>query len=57
MKGVDSMEHTETKQNSIPEDFIQILDNGINDMEAGQELPLDDAFNLVAELVEKRDHF
>lgn len=48
------MEHTEAKQNSIPEDFIQILDNGINDMEAGQELPLDDAFNLVAELVEKR---
>ncbi len=32
----------------------QILDRGIDDMESGRELQIEDAFELVAELVEKR---
>ena len=31
----------------------RILDRGIDDMKAGRELPVNDAFKLVAELVEK----
>lgn len=38
----------------INERITQILDRGIDDMESGRELPVDDAFDLVAELVEKR---
>ena len=34
--------------------LTQILDRGIDDMEAGRELPLDEAFDLIAELVERR---
>ena len=31
-----------------------MLDRGVDDMERKRELPLDDAFRLIAELVEKR---
>lgn len=47
------MELKSVKTNEF-EELTQILDRGIDDMEAGRELPVDDAFRLVAELVEKR---
>jgi len=50
MKGVFPMEKNNTNLNEM----AQILDRGIDDMEAGRELPIDDAFKLIAELVEKR---
>lgn len=34
---------------------FQILDKGIDDMEAGRELPLDEAFDLVVEGVKKNE--
>lgn len=34
--------------------LAEILDYGIDDMELGRELPLDDAFTLIAELRERR---
>lgn len=30
--------------------FLRMLDRGIDDMEAGRELPLDDAFKKITEL-------
>ena len=50
MKGVILME----KKFSELNEMTQILDRGIDDMEANRELPIDDAFKLIAELVEKR---
>lgn len=50
MKGVNLMEEKNKKLNEI----TQILDRGIDDMESSRELPVDDAFKLIAELVEKR---
>lgn len=35
-------------------ELSQILDRGIEDMEAGRELPVDEAFNLISELAERR---
>ena len=39
-------------QNSVKEEtnLFRILDRGIDDMEAGHELPLDEAFQKVSEL-------
>lgn len=37
------------------DNLTQILDRGIDDMEAGRELPLEETFDLVAELVERRE--
>lgn len=34
--------------------LLTMLDRGIDDMEAGHELPLDEAFDKIAELVERR---
>ncbi len=34
--------------------LAQALDRGIDDIEAGRVLPLDEAFELVADLVERR---
>ena len=53
MKGDDSMKADEISSNSIPETLAKKLDKGIEDMESGKELPLDEAFDLVADLVEK----
>ena len=36
------------------DDLLQILDRGIDDMEAGRELPLDEAFKKITELRDKR---
>lgn len=36
------------------ENLLLALDKGIEDMENGRELSIDDAFDLIAELVEKR---
>ena len=35
-------------------DFLQQLGRGIDDMEAGRELPLEDAFQRIAELRNER---
>lgn len=32
------------------DDLLQMLDRGIDDMEAGRELPLDEAFSKITEL-------
>ena len=55
MKGDDSMKADEINSNSIPETLAKILEKGIEDMESGKELPLDEAFDLVADLVERRN--
>lgn len=34
--------------------LMQALDRGIDDMEAGRELPLDEAFHKITELRDKR---
>lgn len=34
--------------------LLQMLDRGIDDMEAGRELPLDKAFQTITELRDKR---
>ena len=39
--------------NSIPETLAKKLDKSIEDMETGKELPLDEAFDLVADSVER----
>ena len=36
------------------ENLMRTLDRGIDDMEAGRELPLDEAFQKIAELRDKR---
>ena len=48
------MEKKEFEDNLKVNEMTQILDRGIDDMEAGRELPLNDAFKIIAELVEKR---
>lgn len=35
------------------EELEQILDRGIDDMESKRELPVDDAFRLIDELIKK----
>ncbi len=34
--------------------FLRMLDRGIDDMEAGRELPLEDAFSKITELRDAR---
>ena len=34
--------------------IVQILDKGIDDMESGRELPVDDAFNMIDKIIERR---
>jgi len=36
------------------ENLLQMLDRGIDDMEAGRELPLDEAFQKITELRDTR---
>ena len=49
------MKTDEINSNSIPETLAKKIDKGIEDMENGKELPLDEAFDLVADLVERRN--
>lgn len=35
---------------------MRVLDRGIDDMEAGNELPLDEAFQKIRELRDNRNH-
>ena len=47
------MEVTKSRQiNTLNENehFLRMLDRGIDDMEAGRELPLDEAFKKITEL-------
>lgn len=51
------MELTRSKQKDglqENEHFLRMLDRGIDDMEAGRELPLEDAFIKITELRDKR---
>ena len=41
-------------QNGDKQDLLTMLDRGIDDMEAGHELSLVEAFDKIAELVERR---
>lgn len=36
--------------------FFHLLDKGIHDMEAGRELPLEDAFKKISELRDNKRH-
>ena len=47
------MKTKEINSNAIPETLAKKLDEGIKDFETGKELPLDEAFDLVADLVGK----
>ncbi len=49
------MELVDVKYGTDFENLTQILDRGIDDMESDRELPLEDAFDLIAELVERRE--
>lgn len=47
------MELTKSRQAERPyenESFLRMLDRGIDDMEAGRELPLNNAFKKITEL-------
>lgn len=49
----DGMELTKSRQTERlheNESFLRMLDRGIDDMEAGRELPLNDAFKKITEL-------
>ncbi len=51
----DNKDMVETTQaTSTDKTLTQILDRGIDDMESGRELPLDEAFTLISDLVERR---
>lgn len=53
MRGNNIVDISKVKKTEF-EDLTQILDRGIDDMEAGRELTLDDTFYLVADLLERR---
>ena len=53
--GGNIMELVDVKNGTDFENLTQILDRGIDDMESDRELPLEDAFDLIAELVERRE--
>ncbi|MDD5797061.1 MAG: hypothetical protein PUD21_00750 [Clostridiaceae bacterium] len=40
----------QTMEKPVEESFLRKLDRGIDDMEAGRELPLEDAFQKISEL-------
>ena len=48
------MENKELEELQGYESLTRVLDRGIDDMESGRELPLDEAFELVSDLVERR---
>ena len=48
MKTVSKQNLTKDKQTQM--NFFRMLDRGIDDMEAGRELPLEEAFQKISEL-------
>lgn len=48
MENVLSKNQTNKNQNEM--NFLRMLDRGIDDMEAGRELPLEEAFQKISEL-------
>lgn len=42
------------KNNQGKEELFRMLDRGIDDMEAGRELPLEEALKAIDKLVERR---
>ena len=48
------MDAIKEKKNDIPENLASILNKGLEDVEKGRELPVDEAFDLIADLVERR---
>ncbi len=53
-QGGDTVENEELVKEKELVDISQLLDRGIDDMESGRELPVDDAFDMVDRLVERR---
>lgn len=51
-----TMAKSNTVEEKISDGLLSKLDRGIDDMEAGRELPLDEAFDMIEQLVEKRMH-
>ena len=58
MNGVTFMELTKafrkSDSNREKEHLLRMLDRGIDDMEAGHELPLEDAFRKISKLRDAR---
>lgn len=57
MNGAVAMEFTVRKQPTTQQEdnhILRMLDRGIDDMEAGRELPLEEAFCKIAELRDSR---
>ncbi|WP_167511238.1 hypothetical protein [Pseudobutyrivibrio xylanivorans] len=48
------MDSKKGKNISIPKNLTSILDKGLDDVDNGRELPADKAFDLIADLVERR---
>ena len=50
------MKKNNTSNNKISKNglLLHMLDQGIDDMEAGRELPLEDAFHKITELRDRR---
>ncbi len=48
------MEDRIIKEKNEYDSLTQILDRGIDDMESEREVPLDDAFEIVSDLIERR---
>ena len=53
-QGGDTVKNEELVKEIELVEISQILDRGIDDMESGRELPVDDAFDMVDRLIERR---
>lgn len=53
-QGGDTVKNEEPVKEKELVEISQILDRGIDDMESGRELPVDDAFDMVDRLIERR---
>ena len=53
-QGGDTVKNEELVKEKELVEISQILDRGIDDMESGRELPVDDAFDMVDRLIERR---
>lgn len=54
MKGMIALETNKAANRPEFDEIEQTLDRGIDDMETGRELLVDEAFDLIADLVERR---
>ena len=50
----DSVSDAEILKEENRDELFRMLDRGIDDMEAGRELPLDEAFEMITKLREAR---